>query len=171
MRFFLSFALLPMPTFDIVSELDKQEVRNAIDQANRELTTRFDFKGTGAVFELDEYVVTLKATSKFQLKQMLDVLKPRLAARNIDIRCMEIGDPQANVAAAHQEVTLKQGIEQKFAKDLIKRIKDAKLKVEAQINGEKVRISGKKRDDLQSVMALLRTADLELPLQFENFRD
>jgi len=160
-----------MPTFDIVSELDKQEVRNAIDQANRELTTRFDFRGTGAVFELDEYVVTLRGTSKFQLKQMLDILKPRLAARNIDIRCMEIGEAQANVAAAYQEVTLKQGIEQKFAKDLIKRIKDAKIKVEAQINGEKVRVSGKKRDDLQAVMSLLRMAELELPLQYENFRD
>ena len=94
-----------MPSFDIVSELDKQEVRNAIDQANRELTTRFDFKGTGATFELDEYVVTLKATSKFQLKQMLDILKPRLAARNIDIRCMDIGEAQANVAARRRMPT------------------------------------------------------------------
>lgn len=160
-----------MPSFDIVSELDKHEVRNAIDQANRELVNRFDFRGTGCEFEQEEFVVTLKAQSKFQLKQMLEILKPRLVARGIDIRSMEVADPESNVAAAQQTVTLKQGIEQKQAKDIIKRIKDAKIKVEAQINGEKVRVSGKKRDDLQLTMALLRAAELELPLQFENFRD
>lgn len=160
-----------MPTFDIVSELDKQEVRNAIDQANRELTTRFDFRGTGCEFEQEDYVVTLKAQSKFQLKQMLDILKPRLAARGIDNRCMELADPETNLAAARQKVTLRQGLEQKLAKELIKLIKDAKIKVEAQINGEKVRVSGKKRDDLQAVIALLRKTEFELPLQFDNFRD
>lgn len=160
-----------MPSFDIVSELDKHEVRNAIDQANRELGNRFDFRGTGCTFELEEYVVTLKAQGDFQLKQMLEILKPRLVARGIDIRCMEVADPEVNLAAARQKVTLKQGIDQKSAKDIIKRIKDAKLKVEAQINGEKLRVTGKKRDDLQTAIALLRTAELELPLQFENFRD
>lgn len=160
-----------MPSFDIVSELDKHEVRNAIDQANRELGNRFDFRGTGCVFEQEEYVVTLKAQGEFQLKQMLEILKPRLVARGVDIRCMEIADAETNLAAARQKVTLKQGIDQKNAKDIIKRIKDAKLKVEAQINAEKVRVSAKKRDDLQTVIALLRAAELELPLQFENFRD
>jgi len=160
-----------MPTFDIVSECDKQEVRNAVDQANRELVNRFDFRGTGCAFELDEFVVTMKGQSEYQLKQMLEILKPRLIARGIDMRCAELADAESNVAAARQKVTLKQGIDQKNAKDIIKRIKDAKLKVEAQINAEKVRVSAKKRDDLQTVIALLRTAELDLPLQFENFRD
>jgi cyclic-di-GMP-binding protein len=160
-----------MPTFDIVSELDKHEVLNAIDQANRELVNRFDFRGTGCVFELDEFVVTMKAQSDFQLKQMLDILKPRLVARGVDIRCMEIADAETNLAAARQKVTLKQGIDQKNAKDIIRQLKDAKIKVEAQINAEKVRVSGKKRDDLQNAIALLRKLELDLPLQFENFRD
>ena len=160
-----------MPSFDIVSELDKHEVQNAIDQANRELGNRFDFRGTGCAFELEGFVVTLKAQGDFQLKQMLEILKPRLVARGIDIRCMDIADPEVNLAAAKQKVTLKQGIEQKVAKDIIRTIKDAKLKVEAQINGEKLRVSGKKRDDLQGAIALLRAAELEIPLQFENFRD
>ncbi len=160
-----------MPSFDVVSELDKHEVRNAIDQANRELGNRFDFRGTGCVFELDEFVVTLKAEGEFQLKQMLEILKPRLVARGIDIRCMEVADPESNLAAARQKVTLKQGVDQKNAKDIIRQLKDAKIKVEAQINGEKLRVSGKKRDDLQAAIALLRGLELDLPLQFENFRD
>ncbi|MGE4072433.1 MAG: YajQ family cyclic di-GMP-binding protein [Lysobacterales bacterium] len=160
-----------MPSFDVVSELDKHEVRNAIDQANRELGNRFDFRGTGCVFELDEFVVTLKAQGEFQLKQMLEILKPRLVARGIDIRCMEVADPESNLAAARQKVTLKQGVDQKNAKDIIRQLKDARIKVEAQINGEKLRVSGKKRDDLQAAIALLRGLELDLPLQFENFRD
>lgn len=160
-----------MPTFDIVSKLDGHEVSNAIDQANRELSNRFDFKGTDARFELQEYLVTLKAPSEFQLQQMLDILKPRLAARGIDIRCMDVADPEVNLASASQKVTLQQGIDQPTAKDIIKRIKEAKLKVSAQIEGDKLRVQGKKRDDLQSAIALLRQAELKLPLQFENFRD
>jgi cyclic-di-GMP-binding protein len=161
-----------MPSFDLVSKLDLQELTNAVDQANRELTSRFDFKGTDAEFERsEESVVTLKAQAEFQLKQMLDILKQRLAARRIDIRCAEIADPEINLAHARQSVTLKQGIDQPLAKDIIKRIKDAKLKVETQIQGDKLRISGKKKDDLQSAIALLRSADLKMPLQFENFRD
>lgn len=160
-----------MPSFDVVSELDKHEVQNAIDQANRELVNRFDFRGTGCTYELDEFVVTMKAQGDFQLKQMLDILKPRLVARSIDIRCMEVADAETNLAAARQKVTLKQGVDQKNAKDIIRQIKDAKIKVEAQINGEKLRISGKKRDDLQAVIAFLRGLELDLPLQFENFRD
>ena len=162
-----------MPSFDIVSKLDLHELTNALDQANRELANRFDFKGTDAEFERsEETVVTLKAQAEFQLKQMLDVLKQRLAARHIDIRCAEIADPEINLASARQKVTLKQGIDQPAAKDIIKRMKDAKLKVEAQIQGDKLRITGKKRDDLQTAIALLRAAaDIKLPLQYENFRD
>jgi len=161
-----------MPSFDIVSKLDLHELTNAIDQANRELDNRFDFKGTGAEYERsEETVVTLKAQAEFQLKQMLDILKQRLASRHIDIRCAEITDPETNLASARQKVTLKQGIEQPLAKDLIKRLKEAKIKVEVQIQGDKLRVSGKKRDDLQSAIALLRSADLKMPLQYENFRD
>ncbi len=161
-----------MPSFDIVSKLDLHELTNALDQANRELTNRFDFKGTGAEFERsEETVVVLKAQAEFQLKQMLDILKQRLASRQIDIRCAEIADPEINLATARQKVTLKQGIDQPLAKDIVKRIKDAKLKVEAQIQGDKLRVSGKKRDDLQTAIALLRAADIKMPLQYENFRD
>jgi uncharacterized protein YajQ (UPF0234 family) len=161
-----------MPSFDVVSKLDLHELTNSIDQANRELATRFDFKGSDAVFERsEETVVTLKAPAEFQLKQMLEILKQRLAARHIDIRCAEIADPEVNLATARQKVTLKQGIEQALAKDIVKRIKDAKLKVDVQIQGDKLRINGKKRDDLQSEIALLRGAEIKMPLQYENFRD
>ena len=162
-----------MPSFDIVSKLDLHELTNAIDQANRELANRFDFKGTGAEFERsEETVVILKAQAEFQLKQMLDIFKQRLASRHIDIRCAEIADPEINLATARQKVTLKQGIEQPVAKDIIRRIKDAKLKVEVQIQGDKLRATAKKRDDLQAAIALLRgAADIKLPLQYENFRD
>ncbi len=161
-----------MPSFDVVSKLDLHELTNAIDQANRELANRFDFKGSDAVFERsEETVVTLKAPAEFQLKQMLEILKQRLAARQIDIRCAEIADPEVNLATARQKVTLKQGIEQALSKDIVKRIKDAKLKVDVQIQGDKLRINGKKKDDLQTAIALLRGADIKMPLQYENFRD
>ncbi|MFA4912384.1 MAG: YajQ family cyclic di-GMP-binding protein [Comamonadaceae bacterium] len=160
-----------MPSFDIVSEVDKHELSNAVDQASRELTNRFDFKGTDAKFELDGFVVTQSAPSAFQLTQMLDILRSRLSARGIDVRCMDVEDPNTNLAGARQKVTIKQGIEQATSKKLIAALKAAKLKVEAQINGEKVRVTGKKRDDLQDAIALLRKTDVDLPLQFENFRD
>jgi uncharacterized protein YajQ (UPF0234 family) len=161
-----------MPSFDVVSKLDLQELTNAVDQANRELSNRFDFKGTGSEFERTaENLITLKAQAEFQLKQMLDILKQRLASRHIDIRCAEIADPEINLSSARQKITLKQGIDQPLAKDIIRRIKDARLKVEAQIQGDKLRVSGKKRDDLQTAIALLRAADLKMPLQYENFRD
>lgn len=160
-----------MPSFDVVSEIDKHELTNAIDQANRELSTRFDFKGVEASFQLDDQVINQSAPSDFQVKQMTDILRARLIARGIDVRCLEFGDVETNLAGARQKVTVKQGIEQKLAKKIVATIKDAKLKVEAQINGDKLRISGKKRDDLQDVIALLKKSDFELPLQFENFRD
>lgn len=161
-----------MPSFDIVSEFDQHEASNAVDQANREVQTRFDFKGVDASFTLEGEKVQLEAEVDFQLQQMLDVLRNRLIARGIDARCMDIQDAQLSGVKARQEVVLKQGLDQAEAKDVVKRIKASKLKVQAQIQGEKVRVNGKKRDDLQSVMALLRGEEgPELPLQFDNFRD
>ena len=160
-----------MPSFDVVSEIDKHELTNAIDQANRELTNRFDFRGTNARFELDDSVVSMSAPSEFQLQQMMDILRQRLTARAIDVRCLDLGSVESNLAGARQKVTVKQGIEQALAKKIVARLKDAKLKVEAQINGDKLRVNGKKRDDLQAAIAELRKAEFEFPLQFNNFRD
>ena len=160
-----------MPSFDVVSEVDKHELTNALDQANRELSTRFDFKGVDAKFEQDDQVINMSAPSDFQLKQMTDILNARLAARGIDFRWLEAGDVETNLAGARQKITVKQGIEQKVAKQIAAKIKEAKLKVDTQINGDKLRVTGKKRDDLQDVMALLKKAEFEVPLQFENFRD
>ena len=160
-----------MPSFDVVSEVDKHELTNAVDQANRELSNRFDFKGSDAHFALSESVITQTAPSDFQLQQMLDILRQRLTARSIDVRCLDVGEPEINLATAKQTITVKQGIEQPLAKKIVAAIKAAKIKVEAQINGDKLRVTGKKRDDLQTAMALLRKSDFEVPLQFDNFRD
>ncbi|MBA2079075.1 MAG: YajQ family cyclic di-GMP-binding protein [Rhodanobacter sp. 68-29] len=160
-----------MPSFDVVSEVDKHELTNAVDQANRELANRFDFKGTDAKFALDEFVITQSAPSDFQLQQMLDILRARLISRKIDVRALDIGEVETNLAGARQKITVKQGIEQPVAKKLVATLKEAKLKVEAQINGDKLRVTGKKRDDLQAAMAVLRKAEVELPLQFDNLRD
>lgn len=160
-----------MPSFDIVSKLDSHEVTNAVDQANRELERRFDFKGTGAAFERSDGIVTLKADAEFRLKQMQDILLQRLTARGIDIRCVDMGDAEVNLASARQQVTLKQGIDQPLAKKIVKLIKDSGGKVQAQIQGDQLRVTGKKRDDLQAAIALLRAVEIEMPLQFENFRD
>jgi uncharacterized protein YajQ (UPF0234 family) len=160
-----------MPSFDVISEVDKHELTNAVDQANRELASRFDFKGTDAKFELDKFEITQHAPSEFQLQQMLDILRARLISRKIDARALDVAEPETNLAGARQKISVKQGIEQPVAKKLVAELKAAKLKVEAQINGDKLRVSGKKRDDLQLAMAVLRKADVELPLQFDNFRD
>ncbi len=160
-----------MPSFDVVSELDVHEITNAVDQANRELAQRFDFKDTGARFELDQFVVTLRAQVDFQLKQMLEILKLRLAKRGVDIACIEEKEPEIALSAATQEVVLRHGIDVEAGKKISRLLKDSKLKVQASIQGEKVRVTGKKRDDLQAAIQLLRKAALELPLQFENFRD
>jgi len=160
-----------MPSFDAVSELNAHEVSNAVDQANRELTQRFDFKDTGARFELKEFTVTLHAQVDFQLKQMLEILKVRLAKRGVDLVCLEVKDPLTNLAAARQEVVLRHGIDQENGKKIARLLKDSKLKVQASVQGDKVRVTGKQRDELQSAMALLRGAKLEVPLQFNNFRD
>ncbi|WP_297903097.1 YajQ family cyclic di-GMP-binding protein [Metallibacterium sp.] len=160
-----------MPSFDIVSEVDQHELTNAVDQANRELKTRFDFRNVEASFKLDAGVITQTAPSDFQLKQMLEILRARIAARGIDLRCLDAAAAEVNLAQARQRITVKQGIEQAQAKKIIAVLKAARLKIEAQINAEKLRVSGKKRDDLQAAMALLRAGEFELPLQFENFRD
>ncbi|APX92596.1 YajQ family cyclic di-GMP-binding protein [Halomonas sp. 1513] len=161
-----------MPSFDIVSEFDKHEASNAVDQANREVQTRFDFKGVDASFELNGEVVSLQADVDFQLKQMLDVLRNKLIARGIDARCMDEQDPVLSGVKARQDVKLKQGLEQADSKAIIKQIKDSKLKVQTQIQGDKVRVTGKKRDDLQQVIALLKGEQgPDLALQYDNFRD
>ncbi|HZF17075.1 MAG TPA: YajQ family cyclic di-GMP-binding protein [Steroidobacteraceae bacterium] len=160
-----------MPSFDVVSELNMHEVVNAVDQATRELEQRYDFKGTDSTFELVESTVTLKAPADFQLKQMLEILKLRVTKRGIDIGCMEIKEPEIALNAARQTVILKQGIDSDLARKIVKLVKDSKLKVQAAIQGEKVRITGKKRDDLQDAIAMLRREKLGLPLQYVNFRD
>ena len=147
------------------------EVNNAVDQANREVTTRFDFKGSNANFERDDAQITLRAQVDFQLQQMLDILNEKLARRGVDIACLEVKEPEIALNHARQSVILRQGLDAPLAKDIIKRIKDAKLKVQATIQGDKVRVAGKKRDDLQEVIAMLRKDKLALPLQFNNFRD
>ncbi|HSC05601.1 MAG TPA: YajQ family cyclic di-GMP-binding protein [Steroidobacteraceae bacterium] len=160
-----------MPSFDVVSQLDPHEVTNAVDQANREIAQRFDFKGTGAKFELEDFKITLHAQVDFQLKQMLEILKLRISKRGIDVICMQPGEPQIALNAARQEVVLRHGIDTESARQLVKVVKESKLKVQAAIQGDKVRVTGKQRDDLQSTMALLRKTQIGLPLQFVNFRD
>ena len=163
-----------MPSFDTVSQLDSHEVTNALDQANRELEQRFDFKDSGAVYERDtkeEFVIVMKAPAEFQLRQMLEILKLRLAKRGIDVSCIEVKDAEVNLAQARQKVILKHGIDQESGKKLVKTLKESGLKVQAQIQGDKLRVTGKQRDDLQAAMAKLKGAKLELPLQFNNFRD
>ena len=162
-----------MPSFDTVSELDGHELTNAVDQANRELAQRFDFKDTGATYELKEkeFTVSMKAPTEFQLRQMLDILTQRLSKRGIDVRCMEKKDAVSNLAEARQDIVLRHGIDPDTGKKLQKLIKESKLKVQAQIQGEQLRVTGKQRDDLQAAMALLRKAEVDRPLQFKNFRD
>lgn len=160
-----------MPSFDAVSKVDNHEFTNAVDQATRELTKRYDFKGSSARFEVKDYVITQFADSEFQLDQLLEILRLRLAARGIDPRCIDLGEVQKNLAETRRTITIRQGIAQAAAKKLVAALKEAKLKVDAQINDDKLRVNGKKRDDLQAAMALMRKASTDLPLQFENFRD
>lgn len=160
-----------MPSFDVVSDFDVQEARNAVDQANREVDTRFDFKGTGSKFGLDGTIITLKSQTEFQLQQMLTILRQKLAKRGIDIACMQEEEPEVTSSEARQKVVLRQGIDAPLARDLVKMIKNSKIKVQAAIQGDKLRVTGKKKDDLQAVIAMLREAKVDLPLQYENFRD
>ncbi|HKK03231.1 MAG TPA: YajQ family cyclic di-GMP-binding protein [Gammaproteobacteria bacterium] len=160
-----------MPSFDVVSELDGHEVANAVDQANREVNTRFDFKGTGAKFEVNDFVVSMEAEADFQLKQMLDILTQKLSRRGIDVACMKVEEPEIALNKARQKVVLRHGIDTDSARKIVKLVKDAKLKLQAQVQGDQVRVTGKKRDDLQEGIAMLKKAELGLPLQFTNFRD
>ena len=160
-----------MPSFDVVSEFDMHEVTNAVDQARREVTTRFDFKGKLAKFDLEKTVVMMHADSDFQLKQMLDILQSKLVKRKVDLACLKVDDPVAAGKGASQTVTLRRGLDAPLAKDIVKTIKQTKMKVQAAIQGDKVRVSGKKRDDLQEAIALLKDGDWDMPLQFENYRD
>lgn len=160
-----------MPSFDVVSELDMHEVTNALDQANREVSNRFDFKGTNSRFERAEHTITMISQSDFQLKQMLEMLQMRLAKRGVDIACMQIEEPVVSGQEARQTVTLREGIDSDLARKLVKLVKERKLKVQAAVQGDKVRVTGKKRDDLQTVIGVLKEADVELPLQYVNFRD
>jgi uncharacterized protein YajQ (UPF0234 family) len=160
-----------MPSFDVVSDYNEHEATNGVDQANREVTTRFDFKGTGSKFEFDGGVIQLTSQSDFQLKQMLDILRQKLSKRGIDIACLDEQAPELSGREARQKVIMKKGIDADLARKLVKMIKGSKLKVQAAVQGDKLRITGKKRDDLQAAIALLKEADVELPLQYENFRD
>ena len=160
-----------MPSFDIVSEIDLHELTNAVDQASREVDQRFDFKGTNAKFEVKESVVTLSAVADFQLKQMLEILKLKLTKRGIDIGCLKIDEPVTTGQTARQVVTLRQGVDAELGRKLQRAIKDSKLKVQAAIQDKQLRVTGKNRDDLQAVIALVRKGSFDLPLQFTNFRD
>jgi uncharacterized protein YajQ (UPF0234 family) len=160
-----------MPSFDVVSEVNHHELSNAVDQANREVSTRFDFKGTGSNFELNGSQITMNTESEFQLQQMYDMLCNKLVKRGIDISCLEMADPVIQLKTASQVVTVREGIETADAKKMVKLVKEKKLKVQAAIQGEQLRVTGKKRDDLQQVIALLKEGDFGVPLQFKNFRD
>lgn len=161
-----------MPTFDVVSEVDLQEVRNAVDQASRELTTRFDFRGVDSGFELDGDVVSIWAEEEFQVGQLADILKDKLIKRSVDIGVLDAQDIEASGKQKRQKFALIQGIDRDASKKIVKIVKDAKVKkLQAQVQGEKVRVTGKKRDDLQSVIAQLKEADIGVPLQYNNFRD
>ncbi len=160
-----------MPSFDIVSELDAHEVANAVDQAAREVSQRFDFKGTNSKFELKDSVVSLSAPADFQLKQMLEILKLKLSKRGIDVACLEIKEPVVTGQTARQDVILRQGVDTELGKKIQRLIKDSKLKLQAALQDKQVRVTGKNRDDLQSAIALVRKGGFELPLQYTNFRD
>ena len=161
-----------MPTFDIVSEVDKHELTNAVDQANREVNNRFDFRGTDASVEQSDKALILNANSDFQLDQLLDILRVKLIKRKIEVSCLEVKDSIGNGKMRKQEVIIREGVDKDLSRKIVKLVKESKLKVQSAIQGESVRITGKKRDDLQAVMALLEGNDsLEMPLQYNNFRD
>lgn len=161
-----------MPSFDIVSEVNQVEVRNAVDQVNKELGTRFDFKGSDARVEYDGKAMTLFADDEFKLKQVTDIVVAKLSKRQVDVRALEYGDPEkVSGNKVKQSVTVRTGVEQELAKKLVKLVKDSKLKVQASIQGDAVRVSGAKRDDLQDAIALAKKSITDFPLQYQNFRD
>jgi uncharacterized protein YajQ (UPF0234 family) len=161
-----------MPSFDIVSDVNQVEVRNALDQANKEITNRFDFKGSDARIEFADKVLTLYADDEFKLKQVTDVLLGKFAKRQVDVRALKYGDPETiSGIKMKQVITVRTGVEQELGKKIVKLLKDAKLKVQGSIQGDAVRVSGAKRDDLQSAIALVKKSITDYPLQYENFRD
>lgn len=160
-----------MPSFDVVSEVDFHEVTNAVDQANRELQTRFDFRGVEAKFERNEDVIRVTAEAEIQLDQMVEILHQKMVKRSIDPKVMDIGDQEHIGKLLHKNIKIQQGVESLLAKKIVKMIKDRKMKVQSAIQGDKVRVTGKKRDDLQQVISMLKEEELEVPLQFNNFRD
>lgn len=161
-----------MPSFDIVSEVDKHELTNAVDQANRELTSRFDFRGTDARVEQSDKVLTMHADSDFQLEQLLDILRLKLVKRGIDVKCLDVKDSIGNGKMRKQDVIVREGLDKDLSRKIVKLIKDSKIKVQAAVQGDSVRVTGKKRDELQQVIAALKSdSALDMPLQFNNFRD
>ena len=160
-----------MPSFDVVSEIDKHELTNAVDQMNREISNRFDFKGSDAKVTLGDGVMNVEAENEFQIKQIEDIVYKKLAGRSIDTRCLDKGDIEERGMRAYQTIKVREGVDKELAKKIVKMIKDEKLKVQAAIQGEQVRVTGKKRDDLQQVIAMLKASDIDLPLQYINFRD
>jgi len=160
-----------MPSFDVVSEVDQHELGNAIDQASREITNRFDFKGTSCDAKLNDGVVVLTADSDFQIQQMHPILYQKLTSRSIDIACLDAGKVETSGKGVKQTINVRVGIDRETAKKAVGKIKESKLKVQAQVQGEQLRVNGKKRDDLQATMKLLENAELGLPMQFQNFRD
>lgn len=170
-KIYKNIGVLSMPSFDIVSEIELQEVRHAVENAQRELETRFDFRGVQASFSWADESATLKAEGDFQLQQMLDILRSKLSKRNVDAESLDVGEPDHSGKNFTLKVGIKQGIEQDMAKKIVKLVKDSKVKVQASIQGDQVRVSGKKRDDLQAAIALIKEANLGQPFQFKNFRD
>ena len=160
-----------MPSFDVVSEIDQHELTNAIDQANREINNRFDFKGTNSKIDMDNNNLTIISASEFQIKQINDILENKLTKRKIDIRCLSYGEITENNNEAKQIIDIRQGIDKDLARHIVKLIKNSKMKIQAAIQGEQVRISGKKRDDLQQAITLLKNEKVDVPLQYVNFRD
>ncbi len=160
-----------MPSFDVVSEVDKHVLTNAVDQANRLIANRFDFKGVDAKFERNEFQVTIHTEVDFQAEQMLDILQSALIKNKIDIACLDVGEPQPLGKGVKMEVTVRTGLDSDLCRKLVKKLKESKMKIQSQVQGDQVRVTGKKRDDLQTAMALLREVDIDMPLQFNNFRD
>lgn len=160
-----------MPSFDVVSEVNAHELTNAVDQTNREVSNRFDFKGSDAKVEQEEGALQLEAQSEFQIEQMRDILYQKMTKRGLDIVALEAADPQPSGTRTRQRIAVREGIDKDTARKVVKAIKESKIKVQAAVQGEQVRVTGKKRDELQQVIALLRAGDFGLPLQFNNFRD
>ena len=160
-----------MPSFDVVSEVHLDEVRNSVSQATREINTRFDFKGKNASIKFEDGRITMRATDEFQLNQMYDILTSKLASRKVNVRCLQRDPVQVNVSDAWQVVQVRQGIETDLARQLVKTVKQEKMRVQVAIQGDRLRVTGKKRDDLQQVIALLKDTKVDLPLQYINFRD